>query len=125
MLPTRPHLASRLGVNGCISLLPPIRQHGVVLDKLTFHLDNSLVRFVVFSLSKDDIVQLAYCSSQTLGQSVTSQWTLIRKIHYSGLEVDQQETRLGKHVALDTTRAARVLKHFRTTYRPRFQFCGI
>ena len=106
------------------TFIPPIRQHGVVLDKFTFYLDNSLVCFLfTFEEQYRSIGSLFKC--KTLGQSVTSQWTLIRKIHHSGQEVDQQETRLGKHVALETTRAARVLKHFRKTYRPRFQFCGI
>lgn len=102
---------------------PPTRQHSVVPDKFTFYLDNSLLCFLFpFEGQYRSAGLLFKC--QALGQYVTSQWTLIRKIHHSGLEADQ-ETRLGKHVALDTTRAARVLKHFHKAYRPRFQFCAI
>ena len=97
---------------------PPIRQHGVVLDTFTFQLDNSLVCFLFTFEGQYRSGGLLF-KCQTLGQSVTSQWTLIRKTHHSGLEVDQQETMLGIHVALDTTRAARVLKRFRKTYRPK------
>jgi len=95
-----------------------------VLDKFTFYPDNSLVRFL-FTFKRQYRSAGLLFKCQTHGQSVTSQRTLTRKIHHSGLEVDQQETRPGKHVALDTTRAARVLKHFRKTYRSRFQFLGI
>jgi hypothetical protein len=91
---------------------------------LHFYLGKSLACFL-FTFECQYLSPGLLCKCPTLGKSLTSQWTLTRKIHRSGLEVDQQETRLNKHAAFHTTHAARVLNHFRSTYRSRFQCCGI
>lgn len=70
-----------------------------VLDKFTFYPDNSLVRFLFNFKGQYRSAGLLF-KCQPLGKTVTSQWILIRKIHHSGLEVEQQETRPGKHVHL-------------------------
>jgi hypothetical protein len=61
MLPTHPLIASRLRVNGCISLLPLYANMAWSWTNLPF--TSTTVGCVFFSLSKDNIDQLAYCSS--------------------------------------------------------------
>jgi hypothetical protein len=51
----------------------------VVLDKFTIYLDNSLVCFLFTFEGQYRSAALLF-KWQALGQSVTSQWTLIRKI---------------------------------------------